>query len=344
MSTQTDIAPIAPKRLGFGLGSSGAIWIATAALFAVSAVVAPGTVRPLAIGAMLPFAAILAIVAVGQTIVIQQRGIDLSCASLMGFSGLFAAHLGVATGFVPFAIAAALVVTGLFGALNGFLVARLAIMPIVATLATNSLFFGAMFTLSSNRPIYMPKSVENFSVNGIGGIPNMLILAVLFVIAVAFIMNKTVIGRRYVAVGANPDTARAAGIRVEFYQIGTYVAAALCFGVAGILYAGYIGSAQSDAGNPYLLPGIAAVIVGGTSFTGGKGSVVASGVAAIFMSQLDILVAALGARSSEQLLVQALAIILAASIGHMVGVWRKSRPRQPHPPSSLPLDNTQDKQ
>lgn len=338
MNAQADIAAMPRKRFRFGLGASGAIWFATAALFAVSAVVAPGTVRPLAIGAMLPFAAILAIVAVGQTIVIQQRGIDLSCASLMGFGGLLAAHLGVATGSVPFAIVAALVVTGMFGALNGFLVARLAIMPIVATLATNSLFFGAMFTLSSNRPIYMPKSVESFSVNRIAGIPNMLILAILFVIAVAFIMNKTVIGRRYVAVGANPDTARAAGIRVEFYQIGTYVAAAICFGVAGILYSGYIGSAQSDAGNPYLLPGIAAVIVGGTSFTGGKGSVVASGVAAVFMSQLDILVAALGARSSEQLLVQALAIILAASLGHAAGLIRTSRRRKLLNASSPPTD------
>lgn len=315
MDTNTS-APAARKGFSFNLGASSAIWIATIGLFLVSAIIAPGTVRGLAIGAMLPFAAILAIVAVGQTIVIQQRGIDLSCASLMGFGGLLAAHLGVAWGSAPAAIVVALFVTGLFGALNGFLVARLAIMPIVATLATNSLFLGAMYTLSSGRPVYMPKRVETFSTNGIAGIPNMLILAVIFVAIVAFVMNKTIIGRRFIAVGANPDTARAAGMRVELYQIGTYVAAAICFGVAGILYAGYIGSATSEAGVPYLLPGIAAVIVGGTSFAGGKGSVIASGVAAVFMSQLDILVAALGARASEQLLVQALAIILATSIGH----------------------------
>lgn len=327
MSVAADVLAAARRCRLPNLGQIGPIMIATALLFAVSAAIAPGTVRPSIVAAMLPFAAILAIVGVGQTLVIQQRGIDLSCASLMGLGGIAAAYLGVETGSVFVAIPGGLLIVALFGALNGLLISRLSIMPIVATLATNSLFVGAILSLSDNRPIHMPRAVEAFSVNTIAGLPNMLILAVLFIAAVAFIMNKTVIGQRFIAAGANADTARAAGIRVEAFQVGTYVAAAICFGVAGILYAGFIGSAQSSAGTSYLLPGIAAVIVGGTSFTGGRGSVIATGVAAVFLSQLDILVAALGARASEQLLVQALAIVVATSIAQLSLHLRARRAR-----------------
>lgn len=331
MTMLADI-PNAPRRSVLSiLGQTGPILAATLLLFAVSAIIAPGTVRTTAISAMLPFAAILAIVGVGQTLVIQQRGIDLSCASLMGLGGISAAYLGAETGSVTFAIIGALAIVGLCGALNGLLISRLAIMPIVTTLATNSLFLGAIYSMSENRPIRLPKGVEAFSVSGIAGIPNMLVLALLFVAAVAFILKKTIIGHRFIAAGANYDTAHAAGVRVEFYRVGTYVAAAICFGVAGILYAGFIGSAQSNAGASYLLPGIAAVIVGGTSFSGGRGSVIATGIAAVFLSQLDILVAALGARSSEQLLVQALAIVVATSISQFVIYLRLARRKKPIP-------------
>jgi ribose transport system permease protein len=95
--------------------------------------------------------------------------------------------------------------------------------------------------------------------------------------------------------------------------------------VAGILYAGFIGTASHVAGNDYLLPGIAAVVVGGTPFTGGRGSVVASGVAAVFMTQLGMMVLALGAGPAEQLLVQALVIVAATTIRRVPEFRRSTR-------------------
>jgi ribose transport system permease protein len=132
-----------------------------------------------------------------------------------------------------------------------------------------------------------------------------------------------VYGRRFVAVGANPAAAAAAGIPVLRYQVGTYAVAAVCFAVAGMLFTGFIGSASQTAGNDYLLPAIAAVVVGGTPFTGGRGSVIASGVAALFMVQLGQMVLALGAGTAVQLLVQALAIILAVTIRHFPALLRR---------------------
>jgi ribose transport system permease protein len=130
-------------------------------------------------------------------------------------------------------------------------------------------------------------------------------------------LGKTVIGRRYIAVGSSPAAALSSGIGVLSYQIGTYMLAAVRYGVAGVLLAGFIGYASPTAGSDYLLPSIAAVVVGGTPFTGGRGSVVASGVAALFMAQLGQMVLALGAGPAEQLFVQAATIVVATSIRHL---------------------------
>lgn len=314
--------PMLRDRFSFVVGEFGWIWIATAGLFALSTVFAPGTVRLSSIVAMLPFAAMLAIVAVGQTIVIQQRGLDLSSAALMSLGGILVAKAGFWTGSIPMAVMFTLGVSMVCGAINGLLIARLNIMPIVATLATNALLLGAIQTLSGGSPMAVPQELEIFSHERLFGIPYTLFLSFLFVALAAFVSNKTLIGRRFIAVGANPQTAVAAGIGVLRYQVGTYAAAALCFAVAGMLYAGFIGSASQIAGNDYLLPAIAAVVVGGTPFTGGRGSVIASGVAAVFMTQLGIMVLALGAGSAVQLLVQALVIVLATTIRHVPALWQ----------------------
>jgi ribose transport system permease protein len=157
------------------------------------------------------------------------------------------------------------------------------------------------------------------------GLPANVWFALAFVTAAWIITRKTTVGRRFVAVGVNPRAAEAAGVAVLKYRIGAYLASAVCFCAAGMLLAGFIGSASQTSGNDYLLPAIAAVVVGGTPFTGGRGSVVASAVAALFMAQLGQLVLALGAGPAVQLLVQACAILLATTVRHLPEVLRTIR-------------------
>jgi ribose transport system permease protein len=296
------------------------IWLGTAILFLVSGYLAPGTVKLSAIAAMLPFAAMLAIAAVGQTVVIQQRGLDMSLPGMMTVGGVVFASLAFATDSILLTIILTFAIAIAIGTVNGFLVAKLNITPIVATLATNAIMLGAIRQLSKGSPITVPQYLDDFSHIRFAGLPLTLALALLFIILVSVMTRSTVLGRRFVAVGANPVTALAAGIPVLRYQVGTYALASICFCVAGILYAGYIGSASPFAGNDYLLPSIAAVVVGGTPFSGGRGSVVASGVAALFMTQLGQLVLSLGASTPVQLLVQAGAIVLAMTIRHLPSV------------------------
>jgi ribose transport system permease protein len=296
------------------------IWLGTAVLFVVSGYLAPGTVKLSAIAAMLPFAAMLAIAAVGQTVVIQQRGLDMSLPGMMTVGGIAFASLSFATDSILLTILFTVAIAIAIGTVNGLLVSKLNITPIVATLATNAIMLGAIRQISKGSPITVPQFLDDFSHIRFFGLPLTLGLALLFIILVSVMTRSTVMGRRFVAVGANPATALAAGIPVLRYQVGTYALASLCFCVAGILYAGYIGSASPFAGNDYLLPAIAAVVVGGTPFSGGRGSVVASGVAALFMTQLGQLVLSLGASTPVQLLVQAGAIILAMTIRHLPNV------------------------
>lgn len=297
------------------------IWVATLVLFAASAWLAPGTVRMSSISAMLPFAAILAITAVGQTVVIQQRGLDMSLPGIMSLGGIMFTILGFVTGSLVLATVLSLLIAVLIGTVNGLLVSKVNITPIVTTLAVNAVLIGAVRMLSHGSPMAVPEALATFSHVQIAGIPTTLILAVGFIISISVLTRSTLHGRRFVAVGANPATARAAGIPVLRYQVGTYAVAAVCFTVAGMLYAGFIGSASHIAGNDYLLPAIAAVVVGGTPFSGGRGSVIASGMAALFLSQLGQLVLSMGASTAVQLLVQAAAIIIAVTIRHLPAVF-----------------------
>lgn len=292
------------------------VWVATALLFVVSAFVAPGTVRIGAIVTMLPFAALLAVVAVGQTIIIQQRGLDMSCGSQLSLGGVIFCQAHMSTSSIAAAFVLAVLSGIVGGTLNGLLVFRFRITPIVATLATNSIFAGVMLTLTGGSSATAPTSLQNFLTLNLFGMPYLplIAIAVLVVAFVAFAIDRTVTGRRFIATGANEAAALSAGINIGFYKVATYSVAGVCFALAGVLYAGFIGTITPYAGNDYLLPGIAAVVVGGTNFSGGKGSVVASAVAALFMTQLGQMVLAMGASTAVQLLVQALAIVVAVGI------------------------------
>ena len=307
------------------LGEFGWIWVGLVLLFFISLAVAPGTMTRGSILAMLPFAGILAIVATGQTLVIQQRGLDMSAIGMVSLAGVLMARTGFAFGSLTLAVVFTVGVCAIVGIINGTLVSRLAITPLVATLAVNALLIGGVRSLTGNVPVNVPTIMQTISHAQLIGLPANVLIAFAFVVTAWVITRKTAVGRKFVAVGVNPRAAEAAGVRVLRYRIGAYVASAVCFAAAGMLLAGFIGSASQTSGNDYLLPAIAAVVVGGTPFTGGKGSVIASAVAALFMAQLGQLVLALGAGDSVQLLVQACAILLATLIRHLPTALRTFR-------------------
>jgi ribose transport system permease protein len=298
----------------FKIGEFQWIWIATICLFAISSIIAPGTISNGSLYAMLPFAGILAIVAAGQTVVIQQRGLDMSAVGMVSLAGLLVGQWGNSSGSLMIGLFTALSVAILVGIFNGILTSIIHITPLIATLAVNALLIGAGRQVSGASPISVSTNLQKFSHAILFGLPLTVWLAVIFIVVIYFFTKKTVMGRRFVAVGVSPTTAISSGIVATRYQTLAYIISSICFAVAGILLAGYIGNATDTAGKDYLMPAIAAVVVGGTPFTGGRGSVIASGVAALFMAQLSQMVLALGASSAVQLFVQAAALLVATSI------------------------------
>ena len=304
------------------------IWLALALLAGLSAILAPGTLRPSSILATLPFASMLAIVAVGQTLVVQQRGLDMSAAGVVALASILVAKFSYAMDSAILGVIATICLCALVGAVNGVLISRVSISPIVATLASGALVSGLARLITGGSALPVLQTLQVFSNFKIMGFPFSVVIAAGLVVVVSLLIGSTIVGRRYIAVGANPATAQSSGIKVLRYQIGTYVVAAMCYAVTGILLAGFVGYASPTAGSDYLLPSIAAVVVGGTPFSGGRGSVIASGAAALFMAQLGQMVLALGAGPAQQLLVQAATLVLATSIRRVQFsslAWRSRR-------------------
>lgn len=296
-----------------------AIWIATALLFAVSPLLASGSVGHSALLSMLPFAAILAIASIGQTLVIQQRGLDLTVPGMITLSTIIvtkypngsADKLPAAIGLVVLACVAS-------GALSGFAITWLGVTPLVATLGVNAVLTGVYLDMTNGASTSSATpGLARFALAKSLGIPNTVIIAVCVTALIATVFRISVVGRRFVSVGTSPAAARAAGVRVKTYEFTTYVLASLTYGGAGILVAGYLQTPGIGAGNDYLLPTIAAVVLGGTSLAGGSGSVVATMMGALFLTQLEQVVLGMGAPASVQLIIQGSIIALGMALRHL---------------------------
>jgi ribose transport system permease protein len=303
-----------------------AIWIATALLFALSPLLAAGSVSETALLSMLPFAAILAIAAVGQTLVVQQGGLDLSVPGTISLAAALMVQIPDGDGgrLLPalLAIAAVAVATGL---LIGVAVTWLGITPLVATLGVNALLLGTVLQVTGGSIANeAPHNLTDFAQGKTLGIPHTALLALALIAIVALLVRRSIWGRRFEAAGANPRAARAAGVPVMRYHVSAYVAASLCYAAAGVLLAGLLNAPSLFSGDAYLLPTIAAVVLGGTSLAGGRGSVAATAVGALFLTQLGQVVVAMGAENPVQLLIQGAIVALGMGLRNVPwGALRK---------------------
>lgn len=283
------------------------IWPATGLLFLVSPLIAPGSMSANALSSTVPFAAILAIASIGQTLVIQQRGLDLSVPGMISLSTILITKYpgGLDSGLAS-AVALVVVASVGSGVVNGFAVTRLRVTPLIATLGVNALLLGVILQITGGSSTAVPApALVSFAFDKTAGIPNTVVIAAGVLAVVSVVMRRSVVGRRFVIVGTNAPAAYVAGIPVRTYVFGTYVAAALFYSLAAVLLAGYVGTPGLSAGNNYLLPSITAVVLGGASLAGGAGSVVGTAMGAVFLVQLQQDVFGAGAPTSVQYLIQA---------------------------------------
>jgi len=236
-------------------------------------------------------ASITAIIAAGMTFVNLTAGIDLSVGSVVALAGIVATStlklgLPVPLG-LPLAVLAALAFGAGSGGLAGVLVARFAVAPFIVTLALMTVWRGVAFVVTEGRPVWdLP---EAFSVLGgarLLGVPFPTLVMAAVYLAAHVALAKTRFGRHVFAVGGNPDAARLAGIRTGRVVASVYVLCGTLAAGSGVLLASRMNSGQPNAGLMYELDVIAAVVVGGTSLSGGRGSIVGTFLGAMLIAVL----------------------------------------------------------
>jgi ribose transport system permease protein len=288
-------------------------FIATAILVLIGGIAAPSTISTAAILSTLPYFAILAVASIGQHLVIQQRGLDLSTAGVMSFCAVVVTKLpdsSTDTGVVIFWIFAALATGALIGAITGLIVTLLQVPPLVTTIGVNAILFGLTYFVSTGASVQSPPMMVKFFTGSFLYVPTLVWMLILVAGVTVFVLTVTTVGRRFIAVSVNPAAAHVVGVPLKAYSILTYTIAGLMYAIAALMLSGYLVSPTVLCGLPYLLGTIAAVVVGGNPLGGlTKGSVVATVIGAFFLTYLAQLVTALGFGSSAEDLADALIVL-----------------------------------
>lgn len=296
--------------------SVSAIWIVLIVLITGAYLVSPEFLSARNIGVLFKQAAPLGILAVGQTLVILTGGIDLSVASLMAAVSVFSAGLidGRDELVVP-VVAFCLVFSLLVGLANGLLVTKLNIPPFITTLGMILIIQGIRFVYSKGTPkTYIPDALRFYGRDSLGPVPMALIVWFVIAVIVTFILNRTTFGRRLYATGGNPRTAYLSGVDIDQIKIAAYTACSFLAGIAGLILVGYVGTADSWLGLGYELNAIAAVVIGGTAFEGGKGSQIGTIAGVLILTVLFNLVLMLQFDEEARRIVKGLVILTSVAL------------------------------
>ena len=265
--------------------------------------------------------AVNGVLAIASTFVIVSAGIDLSVGTLMTFCAVMAGVVLTNFGLpLPLGIAAAIASGALCGFVSGTLIAKLKIPPFIATLGMMMLLKGLSLVISGTKPIYF-NDTPGFSAISqdslIGDlipalpIPNAVLILFLLAIAASIVLERTALGRYTYAIGSNEEAIRLSGVNVDFWKIVVYALGGGICGIAGLLIASRLNSAQPALGQGYELDAIAAVVIGGTSLSGGSGTILGTIIGAFIMSVLTNGLRILSVAQEWQTVVTGVIIILA---------------------------------
>ncbi|AEJ18971.1 ABC transporter permease [Gracilinema caldarium] len=254
------------------------------------------------------------LVAVGMTFVILSGGIDLSVGSVLALSGALVATLLKSGISDVVSIVIAVILGSLFGLLNGVFISFFNLQPFIVSMAFMTMFRGATFVFTQGRPITGLGDSGMFVAVGRGeivGVPWSGIILLISFIATAFILNKTVYGKGIYAIGGNAEAARLSGLPVKRLRASVYAISGFFAALASIILTSRLDSAQPLAGQGYELDAIAAVVLGGTSLSGGRGYMVGTIIGAFIIGILNNGLNLLEVSSFYQQIVKGAVILLA---------------------------------
>ena len=291
------------------------IWVATIVLLIVCQIIAPQTLSSDSMSTLLPLATITAIAALGPDARRHDRRHrpvgrrhDLAAAR----TSSSASRTGRTTGLLT-TVLVVLAVAIVIGLVNGVLIAIVGLNPLIVTLAVGLVLGGVTqyYRLGTANESEVPPALSNWVFEKpLLGVSWVFWAGIVFTVLLALLLRSTPAGRRFQAVGANPRAAWIAGIHVKRNVVAAYVGSAMCAGIAAIFLAGVINNPGTDPGQPYLFGPIAAVVLAGTSLTGGLSSVTSTWVAAFALTLLNQMLRVLGLNTAFQFIVFGGAIII----------------------------------
>lgn len=300
-------------------GKSG-IWqkfgplLALILLFIVITVLNPSFMEPNNILNLLRQTSINALIAFGMTFIILTGGIDLSVGSILALSSALMAGMMV-SGLDPIlAILVGVLLGTLMGVINGILVSKGKMAPFIVTLATMTIFRGLTLVYTDGKPITGIGDSELFQMLGRGYFLGLPVPAVVMIIAffiLWFLLHKTSFGRKTYAIGGNEKASRISGIKVDRVKVAIYGLAGTMAAIAGAILTSRLNSAQPTAGQSYEMDAIAAVVLGGTSLSGGKGILFGTLVGVLIIGTLNNGMNLLGVSSFYQQVVKGAVILVA---------------------------------
>ena len=254
-------------------------------------------------------------IALGMTFVIATGGIDLSVGSIVGLSGMILAKLLQAEFGLPVAVLVTLFCGILMGIINGILITRIDLPPFIATLGTVSIFRGITLISNEGRPAYGLSSQVLSVISGrLGPIPIPVIIAFVSAILAYFVLKYTIIGEYTLAIGGNEEAVHLSGVPVARYKTIVYAISGLMSALAGIVLTARLTAAEPIAGQGYDLDAIAAVVIGGTSLSGGVATIFGTVIGALIMSVLRNGLNLLNIQSYYQLVAIGSVIVLAVAV------------------------------
>ena len=264
------------------------------------------------------------LLALGEFFAILIAGIDLSVGAVAGLVGMLTAKMMVAGVPLPVAIISGILLGTLIGMCNGLLVNQTGLHPFIVTLGTQNIFLGLMLVISDSRNIFgFPVSFSKTMSSSLLFLPVPVIIALVVAIFCWFFTTKCKAGRNIYALGGNEDAAWYSGVNVKLHKLIVFMISGTCAGIAGIVLLGRVGAAAPTAGTGYETYAIAASIIGGTSFMGGKGKIPGVVIGGLIIGLINYGMTALTIPSSYQKIVMGALIIISVAIDHFVATAKK---------------------
>ncbi|HDR4374028.1 autoinducer 2 import system permease LsrD [Bacillus cereus] len=265
----------------------------------------------------------IAIAAIPMTFVIVTGGIDVSIGSIMGLTSILIGVLWMNGIPILFAVIIALIISCLAGALNGLIIKMTDVEPLVVTLGTMFLYGGIALVISGGAGASgyegisgLPDTFVQLANGSFIGIPNLLWLLIVLTVLCTVLFHRTIYGRHVKLTGANENAAKYTGIKTKKVVIIAYILSGLGGGLGGAFLTAYFGSARADMGSETILPIITAVVLGGTLITGGKGSIIGTVLASIFIGLMQYGLQMTGLTNEQSNVVIGIILILSVIMRH----------------------------